>query len=36
MKIHKESLISQILEEKLANPIGGTHCSNCGHCHNTL
>ncbi len=36
MQIKKEALISQILAEKLANPVGGTHCSNCGHCSHTL
>ncbi len=36
MKINKEALISQILAEKSANPVGGTHCSNCGHCTSTL
>jgi hypothetical protein len=36
MKINKEALISQILAEKSANPVGGAHCSNCGHCSSTL
>jgi hypothetical protein len=36
MQIKKEALISQILAEKSANPVGGTHCSNCGHCSSTL
>lgn len=36
MKIEKEDLISQILAEKSKNPVGSTHCSNCGHCSSTL
>jgi len=32
----KESMISEILADKAKQPSGSTHCSNCGHCSNTL
>lgn len=31
--IKKEALISAIVAERA---LGGTHCSNCGHCKATL
>ena len=36
MKPKKEVLIAQILADKAGQPVGGTHCSNCGHCTSTL
>ncbi|MBT29181.1 MAG: hypothetical protein CMO01_05925 [Thalassobius sp.] len=35
MQTNKEVLLAQILEEK-SKTVGGTHCSNCGHCTSTL
>lgn len=32
----KESMISEILADKSKQAAGTTHCSNCGHCVNTL
>ena len=36
MKTDKEALIDQVLSERAANPVGGTHCSGGGHCTVTL
>lgn len=36
MNTSKQALIAQILEEKATKTVGGTHCSNCGHCTSTL
>lgn len=36
MKTNKEVLINQILADKAQRAVGGSHCSNCGHCTNTL
>lgn len=36
MKTNKEALIAEILAYKAARSVGGTHCSNCGHCTSTL
>lgn len=32
----KELMISEILADKSKQAAGTTHCSNCGHCVNTL
>ena len=36
MNTQKEALIAKIMADKAARTIGGTHCSNCGHCKHTL